>query len=175
MSFPVFSPSRRFLSGKMPLLPTAMAAMAAPAMAGPWAAMNLTIMDTVQLVLPASEPGKTYQLQASTDLKTWLAAGEPVFGTGDAIEVWPSSLTPPSNQQFFRISCQTEPEGGSAPWRLAGTSLLLNEGRRTVKYQFKAEGAGTWQTGEVTKPFTWTWLRTGLNAGKARVTWTGGA
>lgn len=156
---------RRFLPASMLAL-----AGAGAVMAGPWAVMDLAVTNTAQIVFP-SETGKVYQLLASPDLKNWPAAGEPIFGTGENIELWPPTQADAGGHQFFRIRSELEPAGGLAPWKLTGVSLLLNEGERTVKYEFGANGTGAWKAGEVTRPFAWSWLRTGLNAGKITVTW----
>lgn len=165
---PSFFPDRRFLPVSLLFLLTAGGGMAVPLVL-----MDLAVTDTAQLVLP-SEPGKVYQLLASTDLNTWPEAGEPVFGTGEPIELWPPAQAKPATHQFFRVRIDTEPAGGLAPWKLTDTPLLLNEGDRAVKYEFGAEGAGFWKTGEITRPFTWVWLRTGKDSGKVTVNWPDG-
>lgn len=141
--------------------------------AAPLPALDLAMTTTAQLVFP-SEPGKVYRVLASTDLKTWPVAGEPVFGTGEEIALWTPSPPEGTGTQFFRILSETEPAGGLAPWKMPAAPILFNDGDRTGKYEFAADGAGSWKSGENTKAFTWVWLRTGMDTGKITLTWAAG-
>lgn len=170
MSQSVFSLSARRVLPLGVLLLTA----AGGTVAAPLPALDLAMANTAQLVFK-SETGKVYRVLASTDLKTWPASGDPVFGTGDDIELWPPSAPEGSGSQFFRILSETEPAGGLAPWKIPATPLLFNDGDRTGKYEFGANGSGTWKSGETTKAFTWVWLRTGMDAGKITLTWAAAA
>lgn len=149
-------------------------AVAGGTVAAPLPALDLAMTTTAQLVFP-SEAGKVYRVLASPDLKTWPVAGEPVFGTGGDIALWAPSPPEGTGAQFFRIQSETEPAGGLAPWKLPSAPILFNDGEQAGKYEFAADGTGSWKSGENTKAFTWVWLRTGMDTGKITLTWAGAA
>ena len=125
----------------------------------------LTLHPAVEISMP-TEPGKVYQMQVSSDLQSWQNHGAPVFGTGRPL------LQPMSGaaDRFFRLNVLSTPLMGDAPWSIEGTTLQLNEGTRTVRYDFQANGIGHSLTGITRIPFTWTWLRDGLSCGRAELT-----
>jgi hypothetical protein len=130
----------------------------------------LTRRPAVVITMP-TEAGKVYQMQVSPDLKSWTGVGEPLFGTGAPLE----KPMPGVGQQFFRLQVMTEPVIGPAPWALQALALQFNEGRRVVHYDFPASGAGTRQTGGLSKSFTWTYQRTSLSDGGAVLTFPDGS
>jgi hypothetical protein len=125
----------------------------------------LTLKPAVIVGMP-TEAGKVYQLQDSPDLVTWQDCGTPVFGTGAPIRQPMAG----ENQRFFRLKVLTEPAIGPAPWSLNGLTLQFNEVGRIVCCTFNPNGSGTWETGTLTRPFTWAWQRS--SAAKGQVTLT---
>ncbi len=59
---------------------------------------SLTIHQAVEIEVP-TEKGRSYQIQASADLQTWVSLGDPFRGTG---EIETKSLRAQSSGQFFR-------------------------------------------------------------------------
>jgi len=125
----------------------------------------MTVHPVAEISMP-TKPGKVYQMQASSDLQSWQNHGEPVFGTGTPLL---RSMSGGANR-FFRLEVLSTPLMGDAPWSIEGTNLQLNEGTRTVRYEFQANGIGNALSGITRNPFTWTWLRDGLCCGRAELT-----
>lgn len=125
----------------------------------------LTLRPAAEISMP-TERGKIYQMQASPDLGSWQNHGDPIFGTGQPI------LQPMTGgtSRFFRLEVVTTPAMGGAPWSLEGTFLQLNEGSRTVRYQFQSNGSGQILAGTASRLITWTWLRNSLRTGRAELT-----
>jgi hypothetical protein len=55
------------------------------------------------VVLFATAPGWTYQVETSATLSSWTAAGSPLAGTGGRMEL-PVEMSEISGGQFFRVS-----------------------------------------------------------------------
>ena len=128
----------------------------------------LTLRPAVEVSMP-TEPGKLYQMQVSGDLTTWQNHGTPIFGTGNPV-VQPMAA---AAQQFFRLQVLTAPVMGDAPWTPEGSMLQLNEGTRTLRYEFQPNNKGFIRPQSGNGPgtaFTWTWLREDLSRGRAEIT-----
>ena len=132
------------------------------------AAPALSLRPAAEISLPAG-PGKVYQMQTSADLSSWQNIGSLIFGTGTPI----FQPVAGGSNQFFRVQVQTTPAMGDAPWTPQGSSIQLNEGPRTVRYEFQGNGQGRAWIGTSSYEFTWTWMRHGLSRARAEITLSG--
>ncbi len=131
----------------------------------------LSIRPVVTITMPTEE-GVVYQMQSSSNLQAWNNVGQLIFGNGSSLEQRMSG----GSTQFFRLQAINQPKMGSAPWSLNGQSFQLNDGTRTGRYFFAANGdTGTWDSGSLNKTFTWTWQRPGMDDGTAELTYPDGS
>ncbi len=114
----------------------------------------------MQVSLPG-EAGKTYRLQASTDLVNWSAvASSREFGAG----AWLHQVNAAAETgKFYRYVVETLPTGGKAPWSVSGTSTEAHVGANVGKYAFTSATEGSLlQSGQTEViAFTYTAVRTG--------------
>lgn len=162
------SPFIRFLSLAW-LLPAMAGTLVAVAGAQQIPAPVLSLRPAAEISLP-TEAGRVYQWQSSPDLQSWKNLGDPVFGTGASI----SQPVSGSSVQFLRLQIVDAPPVGDAPWSLEGSATQLNEGARTLRYQFNANGQGVSGSGSAAKSFSWAWLRDGMACGRAELTFGDG-
>jgi hypothetical protein len=125
----------------------------------------LSIEPAVELSF-RTELDKTYAIERSTDLQSW-AAVEGIFGDGQDVTRQMAASSP--GPAYFRLRSDTLPTGGNAPWRLADSTMLLNSPEGARNLVFNANGSGVVLQGATNAPFTWEWLRTGLNGGVCTV------
>lgn len=130
---------------------------------------ELSLWDAVEIRYP-TEPGKIYVVQGSDDLKEWATVQGPVYGTGKTVERLVSTRLRPVNYGFYRLKVELEASGGHAPRDLTGAVFQRCAAEILEAYSFGESGKGKVKREDgVEVPFTWTWLRTGANAGEATV------
>ena len=127
----------------------------------------LTLWNAVE-ISHSTDPGKTYTVEGSDNLKNWSPLHQPHYGNGGEVHRLLSTRTVQVDYQFYRLKVDTAPSGGLAPWSLAGKAFQRSAEGRTVKYVFSAGGLGTRAAApDGPASMQWLWLRTGADTGRA--------
>ncbi len=109
----------------------------------------------------ATEPGKTYQVQTSSDLLAWNSENRR-FGDGFSFTQW---LSGPANA-FLRVKVESQPQTlGHAPWSPQGLGVVLNggSGSSLLKFSGISIGVRTVLPPSGNLNFTYSALRRGEN------------
>lgn len=139
-----------------------------------WAEGELKIFTAIEVEFP-TVPGKVYQLQGSSDLKTWTDLGETVFGNGSTVtRTLSSRRVGVVGFESYRLTVVETAPVGLAPWTLAGGRIVLGDDGGHEWYQFTTETNGTKVSDSESEAFRYTFLRTGENDVQADLTRGGG-
>lgn len=138
------------------------------------AAPPLTLWNAVELS-HGTDQDETYILEHSTDLSLWTAIGGPVYGDGDQAGHLVSAFNTNAASGFYRLKVNTRPPEGKSRWSMDGCRMLLNTSGGACVMTFGSDATGSMMAADAgLAAFTWDWQRTGLDTGRATVTWPGG-
>lgn len=133
----------------------------------------LALWNAVELT-SATEPGKTYIIEQSSDLQLWVAIGGTVYGDGELSGNLVSNAGEANGNGFYRLKVETLPAEGHSRWSMSGCNMVLSTDAGACLMNFGNDGSGrmTLEAGGI--PFAWDWLRTGRDSGCVTITWSGG-
>jgi hypothetical protein len=118
--------------------------------------------------------GEVFYLERSLDLADWTGGAEGIFAAGGRVNLL-EPLAEGRAAGYWRLRSEMHPETGLSRWSLQGCSMEMNRAGIFCRLSFLTENAGTMQTGAELRPFTWSWRRTGMDAGTLLLTWADGS
>ena len=120
-----------------------------------------------------TELGKSYNLQGSLDLNTWVNIGNSVLGNGQVVnQVFSKKDSSSVSYASYRLLIAPGPTNGYAPWSIGGVSLQMDDSSSSnvVQYLTSTNGQDAYATGN--DPFTYGYSRLSANDAHAERTYT---
>lgn len=115
-----------------------------------------------------TEVGKSYALQGSLDMLTWINIGNPVLGNGQVEDrIFSTKNAGSVNYASYRLSISPGPTNGCAPWTIAGLNLAMDDSSSSnaVQYLSETNGQDVYSAGN--DPFSYSYARISANTGHA--------
>jgi hypothetical protein len=115
-----------------------------------------------------TEVGKSYALQGSLDLLTWVNIGSPVLGNGQVEDrIFSTKNAGSVNYASYRLSISPGPTNGFAPWSIEGVTMQMDDSGSSNLVQFLTSTNGQDVYAAGTDPFTYGYERISANTGHA--------
>jgi hypothetical protein len=110
------------------------------------------------------KPGEAWNLESSTDGRTWSMVAGPFFGTAGPAEY----LAPAGAASQFRLTYVDPATVGHAPLSVTHSTVMMEKAGQPVELVFTEDGAGFLRIDEQhARGFTYTWKKTSPDGGEA--------